>query len=190
MKNISYKSQLSRYKNIGNRNKKFDSLSAEDKRKEISLDSLNLIMSQKISGSDGTYWNSYLIDFGLKNIDIYTNRKDKKISKIFQKNLLEDLPEECKVCARGALMLSTIRLGNSINPRIDSYFNGSKTSVKGFDMFSFKRMEEEYENDHYQLPYASNTTSKLANILCNIIANGDFNILDKKDYLDLWDLKL
>lgn len=166
---IKYQSKLSRFKNIDNRNKAFDSLSDEDKRKEIAWDSLQLILSKKISASVGCYWSGSMLDIDSEGKD-------------FQSTLLHELPE-CKVCVRGAMMLSQIRLGNSIDSTDGNRDDGSINNIKGFSMNDFFKMEEEYEHLVYNLPYNNNSDEKIANICCNIIVNGNFNIKDKTDYL-------
>lgn len=171
---IKYKSKLSRYKNVTNRNKAFDKLSDEDKRKEIAWDSLQLILNEKIEGSRGFYWSDNLYNFSKRYSDN---------SKEFQQKLIKELPG-CTVCARGALMLSQIRLGNELSYEKDKDIHkGNENIIKGFNFSSFINMEYEYEHDAYHLPYYHHTTEKLANIMCNIIANGDFNLKDKTDYL-------
>lgn len=166
---IKYKSKLYRFKNIDSRNKAFDSLSDEDKRREIAWDSLQLILSEKVSASLGEYWSN-----GLFSIE--------GDSKTLQKILLNELPE-CRVCARGAMMLSQIRLGNSIDSSDGYREQGTDENIKGFSMNDFYNMESEYENCQYRHPYNYNTDEKLANICCNIIVNGNFNTEDKTDYL-------
>lgn len=195
---IKYKSVLSRIKNIEKRNIAFDALSDEDKRKEVAWDALQLILNDNIKGSLITdkfrYWSSNLTD--IDGVD----------SKDFQLKLVKKLPERCNVCARGAVMLSCIRLGNSIDAGSYSRTNGldsmDKSIAKGFSTESLLLMERVYENspigDYEHLPYVKGSdltcnsikvreqrTKLLANILCNVIVNGYFNIDDCGNYLIL-----
>lgn len=170
--NINFNSVLQQIPNLEERNIAFDAMDDQSKRQEIAWDCLQLILSGKISGSFREYWSDSLHDIGTLD------------SKDFQKILNDNLPN-CKVCARGGMMLSMIRLGNSINSDCDSKYDGDRSIIKGFDMDSFENMELEYENNHYVHPYEKHTTDKLANICCNVIVNGNFNTEDKTDYLIL-----
>jgi hypothetical protein len=171
--NITYKSVLQKIKNIEERNKAFDELSDEGKRLEIAWDALKLLKTDIITPSIGYYW-------GYKLEDIAEKSKD---SKAFQKELNDvSSYKKCSVCARGAVMLSLIRLGNKVIP---SYYAGygTESNVRGFYMASMEMMEEEYENSLYEHPYENNTKEKLMNILCNVLVNGDFNEKDTTNYL-------
>lgn len=174
---LNFKSKLSRFKNIENRNKAFDALSAKDKRKEIAWDALQMILSEQIKGSYGCYWNSPFHDV----LNTTTTSKELQ-QRLLELNYKEN---DCKVCARGAMMLSQIRLGNSVKPSHPSATDGSSTTIKGFSIQSFQAMEAEYERSVFEHPYRFNTTEKLANICCNIIVNGNFKVNDTKNYLIL-----
>jgi hypothetical protein len=196
MKNIPFESKLQGIADISKRNKAFKALSDVNKRKEIAFDALTLLLQEKIVAQAGIYW-----DVELKEIkDSVNNSKD------FQKSLcdLSSIKDgECGVCARGALMLSTIRLGNEISPDDSDVANGSEDIIKGFDIDSFLEMEEEFEGTNvedewgddedeplYNLPYEAGTNKKLACILGNVIENGYYNTSDDTDYVKLWKLKL
>ena len=172
--NIPFKSRLQCIVDIQERNNIFDSLSDEDKRKEIAYDLLYLILSGIVSGSCRKYWSDNLISIESSNLQIP-----------FTTNL-----PRCEVCARGGMMLAQIRLGNHINSEGDCRYDGGIDNLKGFSMESFIDMESEYEYDSYCTPYKHNTTRKLANITCNVIHNGDFNTDDKTDYLTKWDINI
>ena len=166
-----YKSQLTHITDIEARNKAFNALSKSDKRKEIALDCLNLTLSGKIKAAIGEYWSHELECINPKN------------AKLFQFELVNNLPE-CQVCARGGMMLSQIRLGNSISPKNEDRMDGENQKLlKGFTYESFEKMESEYEWSHYKHPYYHRTTQKLQNICLNVIYNGDFKPEDKTDYL-------
>jgi len=160
----------------------FDKLTNRQKRQEIAFDALNLLLSNVIIAQSGSYWGGKLNDIQNKS----TNEKD------FQENLCKiKTKEECFCCARGALMLSTIRLGNSISPNSPSISDGDENNIKGFNYIDFREMEAEFEGYDYNGSfYDEGSNKKLANILCNIIANGNYKIKDEKDYITLWELKV
>jgi len=81
------------------------------------------------------------------------------------------------------MMLSQIRLGNSIASNDLKREKGSLGNIKGFSLKDFFLMEREYEHSSFKHPYFANTQEKLANICCNILANGNFDIHDDTDYL-------
>ncbi len=176
---ITFKSLLDPIKDIDKRNKKFASLSDEGKRLETAWEALKLITSgiAEPAGRDGIsfYW-----DHRLKET---FNRTAS--SKELQEEFLN--LQSCTVCERGILTLSRIRLGNGIDPCIYSEVavaDGFEEKARdGFSLFSFQQMETEYERTTYWHPYLNNTSEKMANILCNVLVNGDFNTEDKTDYL-------
>lgn len=134
-------------------------------------------MKDQLKGSSGHYW-----DNDLKRI-----ANSSKTPEVFQKRLLTwtDDIEYCTVCARGAMMLSQIRLGNEVDP-VKSYWScdeGNEEIIKGFSMDDFENMEQEYEDCEFEHPYEDNTTEKLKNICLNILVNGNFNTEDQTDYL-------
>jgi len=171
--NITFKSLLQPIKDIQKRNKYFDYLDDEGKRLEIAWDMLQLLVNEKLEaiGVAVAYWSSWF----------KTGIEELSDSKSIQKYLCEELPT-CRVCARGGLMISQLRLGNSINYNyhIDS---GRPEFIKGFIIEDFVHMENEYERGKYEHPYYNGSTEKLMNICCNILVNGNFNIDDKTDYL-------
>lgn len=181
--NIPFKSTLSRFKNIKNRNKAFNELSDIEKRREIAYDALMLIINCGIRGSSGHYWNSKL----LRIVDKSENNKD------LQNNLITIFQEKfsCSVCQRGLLMISRIRLGNSVGPS-DEFDRGDVRTLNksGFDIESFEALEKEYEIGTWSTPYTNHSTEKLANLCCNIIENGDFDTDDKTDYLTHWSIQI
>lgn len=170
--NIEFKSVLSKYTDINKKNKHFQELTDEGKRLEIAWDCLQLIIQETVKGSHGYYWNT---DLKYKAI---TLRSAKELHLFLNYNL-----PNCEVCARGGMMLSQIRLGNNIKPSYVNIDNGNANSIEGFSMYNFIEMELEYENNRYNHPYDNNTTEKLANICCNVLVNGNFNIKDTTNYL-------
>lgn len=181
---IKFKSLLAGIKDIEERNKAFYKLTKQQKRQEIAWDCLNLIVRGTVKGARGAYWNNRLIRLAKKT----------ETSNELQKMLVDNLPT-CAVCARGGMMLSQIRLSNKLKPNFtcgiegkdkmfdSSITNGSDEKVKSFTMGDFYKMEKEYEYCEYEHPYGIKSTNKLANICCNVIVNGNFNISDKTNYL-------
>lgn len=169
--NITFNSVLQPIKNIEERNKAFDELTDEGKRQEIAWDALQLVINEKVGAALRVYWSSALSCITAEN------------SKAFQQILINELPTDCYVCQRGLVMLSTIRLGDSILPNDDYREHGSSENLKGFSLFDMLIMEAEYEYSEFNHPYPNNSSEKLANICCNILVNGNFNPNDKTDYL-------
>lgn len=168
------KSVLQNIKDIEERNKVFHSLSDEDKRKEIAYDLYLLVKNEKVDGSEGMYWSNDLLNIKAKN------------KEEFQLKLNDSLPE-CSVCARGGMMLSRIRLGNTFSCNDPGRSGGNSTfhdaNLVSFSLYSFRKMELEYECSEFSHPYEENSREKLMNICLNVINNGDFNELDTTNYL-------
>lgn len=173
---LPYKSKLSRFKDINKRNIKFKSLSLEDQKKEIALDVLNLLSTENINASISCYMSFY--------DDVY-QCNDKEIFKLLNDNeFFNKINNDygCQVCARGAMMLSTIRLGNSIDPSNDVRFDkGDEYNQEYFTFNEYNDMEYQYE--HGTEPYYHNTNGLLANIFLQIVHTGTFDIENKTDYL-------
>jgi hypothetical protein len=172
--NIDFKSSLSKIKNIEERNAAFNKLTDEEKRLEIAWDALNLVLSETVSPSYGEYWSNNLWN-------IKYSSKDSKELQINLNNLKKEV--YCAVCARGLCMVSQIRLGNNIDPDNGGVISGSEDTLNGFSMESFRNMEDEFESVFFSHPYRTNTREKLANMMCNVLVNGDFDIHDRSDYL-------
>ncbi len=176
---IEFKSVLEDITDINKRNKRFKSLSEEGQRLETAWEALKLVVNNIADPSthaeEYRYWNRELL-----NIVIYSHTSEE-----LQKNLLK--VKKCTVCARGIMTLAKIRIGNNVDPVFNTETDiarGCNDSTRGgFSFFDFKKMEIEYEFNEYGHPYCHNTKEKLANILCNVLVNGNFNIDDKTDYL-------
>lgn len=178
--NITYKSVLSGIKNIDNRNKAFNELDKQSQRMEIAWDALKLITQNIIKANLCGYWDGKISEISLSEIN----------AKKFQQELLKtNNLQNCEVCARGIMMLSLIRIGNTLDPRFDNVRSGSSDSIKGFTIDNFLEMENEYECGVFNHPYHTNTEEKLANICCNILINGNFNTKDKKNYITVKNTK-
>lgn len=187
MKNF-FTSKLKDIKDIKERNRVFNfELSDEEKRKEIAWDSLNLVINGVLTAHRSGYWEEALV------------RKTKNLSsEALQDKLLciETNKDECMVCARGAIMVSQIRLGNELSTEnLDSQKvangegnDGSFDILKGFGSKSFLHIEAEYENNSDIYPI--HTPHNLANIFCNIITHGDFDPKDRTDYLEKYQVKI
>ena len=181
MINIPFKSKLQDIVDLDAKNDKFATLSKEEKRREIAFDSLKLIISEKIVGNPYGYWNTTL-----------HNIKDKSDGSKDLCRRFHNLPKkQCMVCAKGAVMVSQIRLGNNIRPTIRGIDSGRKDILEGFSTHDMDKMESIYEGwSPKKHPYQPDTTQLLANIMCNVIANGKFKVKDTTDYLKLWNLEI
>ncbi len=167
---FEFKSELQHIKDIEERNVQFKALNKKQKCKEIAYDCLLLTLGGKVCGSYQAYWSDNL------------EAIEKPDAKAFQEKLVNKLPK-CSVCARGGMMLSQIRLGNSIHSNEYYRCKGDVQIIQGFTMSNFLEMEDEYERNTYKHPYKHNTTKKLQNICLNVIHNGKFNTDDPTDYL-------
>lgn len=168
--NIEFKSVLQPIKDIKARNQAFRELTDEGKRLEIAWEALQLVLSDKIHPAVGCYWSNNLWEI------------EAPTAHGFQQKLINKLPK-CEVCQRGLIMLSTIRIGNSVSSDDWGRDEGHRHNISGFDMEDMKDMEKEYEHGYFEHPYETHTKEKLANICCNILVNGNFNTDDKTDYL-------
>lgn len=174
--NIEFKSLLTGL-TIEQRNHKFNKeLTKEGQRLEIAWDALQLVTKGVLKANNHGYWN-------YKIFNLLQGEDSKTTQLILNKNnILKE--NKCEVCQRGLMMISQIRLGNQLCMANDfNIENGDKNIIKGFTIDSFYRMEQEYEYSKYNHPYNNRTEEKLANICCNILVNGDFNLDDKTDYL-------
>lgn len=177
---IPYKSKLPSIKSIKSRNKVFKTLTSEEKRKEIAYDALNIILTGNVTPIRLDYWSKELYDIRCKT------------PAEFQELLYTKLPK-CSVCQRGLMMLSVIRLGNEVSST-NMFRNDGNNGIlksKGFDVETFIDMEHQFEGwSDKKSPYEKRSLKKMANICCNIIANGNFTTKDLTDYLTLWDIKI
>jgi hypothetical protein len=183
---IPFTSKLSRFRNLERRNKAFHALTPRQQRREIAYDALILLLTKKLypagyGHTDKNYWGGSL---------------DKIVAPIrtsaqLQRAFCDSLNRNCQVCQRGALMVSQIRLGNQVDPLNDYYMDcGDATLVKGFSLSDFKMMEKVYEGHLTLGPYSRNTPEKMANILCNVISNGNYLRHDERDFVKKWKLNL
>jgi len=173
--NITFKSVLSKYPNtvkgIEERNEHFNSLDPQSQRLEIAWDALQMVLKEQVFAHYSGYWSE-----DLQRVE----GTSKELQRVFNKQLKS---MNCQVCQRGLMMLSQIRLGNDIDSTDSCRRFGNSDNLKGFSLKSMQWMENEFEHCSYGHPYRFNTEEKLANICCNVLVNGDFNIDDKTDYL-------
>ena len=173
---LEYKSILIGIEDVKKRNKKFHSLNTSNRRKEIALDVLSMLDQHDIVASSGCYWNR----------NLQNTLDDASSSQELQELLLDSsiyTSLNCEVCARGAMMLSTIRLGNRINPRDSFVDQGDEGNQKHFTTTMFHEMEYVYE--HLRKPYQHNSKESLANIYLQVVQTGKFSECNKTDYLEL-----
>jgi hypothetical protein len=167
MLQIPFQSKLQPIFNIAERNIAFQQLTDEEKRREISYDLLILLLHNDIQPSWGAYWDGYFADAA----------SNTKTPEELQNHLLRlgknrgvDL-FECKVCARGGMMLSQIRLGNHVDPEADKLDSGSEDILDGFTVDEFLDMEHVFEGHDYKFvklhPFKMNTQARLVNICLN-----------------------
>lgn len=160
---------------IEEKNKKFYELTEEGQRLEIAWDILNLVKLGVIKASFGEYWDKETEEKYHK-----TNMSAKELCISLNKI------KSCEVCGRGALMLSRIRIGNKLSSSefsIDGINRNKESCVEAFSVEKLYDIEDEYENSYFGHPYESNSNEKLANIMCNILVNGNFNKRDRKNYI-------
>lgn len=184
---ITFKSLLDPIKDIDKRNKKFASLSNEGKRLEIAWEGLKLIIAGMVTPSGiRTTDGSRAVAFWDENLKRIAEKK-RENSRALQQAFLAI--SECEVCERGLITLAKIRIGSAvlIDERdlflLSTERGDNPTSRDGFDLSSLELMEAEYETREFKHPYNNRTIKKMANILCNVLVNGDFDIYDKTDYL-------
>lgn len=171
---FTYASKLDHIQDIEERNQAFDQLTEEEQRKEIAWDVIKLVEAKTITASHGCYWGG-----DLHEINTQVQNRIITTSKEVQKQVLK--VQKCSVCARGAAMLSQIRLSNNVCDNDVSC--GNDENVKGFTMSAMHDMENEFEHSSHYLPYDENSDEKLINIFLNVIHNGDFDTSDDTDYL-------
>lgn len=166
---------------VAERNKQFESLSTNEQHIEIALDFLSMVdLGLIVKQAGGGYWESQ---------NLYDITCGEELSpEEFQAALLEidQKKEACMVCARGAFMLSRIRVGNTFGNRVNYIDMGDEDM--GLDVWMLKAMENVYEgwsmNVYPQPPYPHKSLELLVNIYLNIISNeGVFDGQDNKDYL-------
>jgi hypothetical protein len=177
---IPFTSQLQDVKDLDERNKLFAAMTKLQQRKEIAYDGILAVLAEQVAASYGAYWRDSLI----------RKFEDSHDSKDLQKNFC-DIPAgaSCELCQRGLVMLSRIRLGNSVDP---NKYSGRQVSNAGVqDSFSehvLLKMEYEFESNTHAHPYGTNSNRKLINTMCNVLANGTFRTSDRTDYIVLWEI--
>ena len=177
--NITFKSLLQPIKDVAKRNEAFKNLTQEGKRLEIAWEALQLLLSETIKPAGEGRRSSFYWSERLDNILWKT-----KSSTDLQNKLLKE--KNCRVCARGAITLSKIRLGNAVD--MSASFTkincgSEQTARDGFSSQSMEQMEAQYEKCRYMGTFAMNTKENMANILCNVLVNGNYKPRDKTIYI-------
>lgn len=175
---IPFKSKLTK-KTIELNNEAFEKFSKTQQRKEIAYDALMLIVKGIATTLSGGYWGE----------DLHNIKDASLSSSAFQCNLLKiDEKTNCSVCQKGLMMLSQIRLSNSLHPADSGITNGSHKGRKGFSENAFDQMEEDFEgwSRAINTTYKPGSSKLQANICCNVIANGDYKPKDETDYIKKW----
>jgi hypothetical protein len=180
MGTIPYTSKIQHIKDLKERNRAFDALSASNKRREIAYDAALLVMQGHVDTSYGFYWD--------RN---FSNKVEHlKSASELQEFLNHPKNLQCAVCQRGLLMISQIRLGNKLEPTRYNLACGEPGILQGFKIGDFEEMESSFENNAFGIIYESNSQEHMLNICCNVIKNGNFQSNDKTDYLTEWGLKV
>jgi hypothetical protein len=156
-------------------------------------------LQKKLNNKGFQQFTGYIVD-STRNFEFEDLREFKKLnSKEFQKLICNQIESStCEVCARGAIMLSKINLGNDttvkeFNSAGARYFSKEGyQSLSAFSVDILELIEKIYEADEYdrrklkyQCRYPRHSNHLLANIFCNVLVNGDFNENDHTDYLIL-----
>jgi len=176
---LNYKSKLDQFKNIDKKNEAFHALSKLERRMEIALDIIGLLELDHIIPAGGGYWSSPL-KLGKQKCNTPTELQ--------QFTLNTERYSGCHVCARGAMMLSTIRLGNKLEPNAYGITDGNDSTQNHFPESIYSTMENVYEDafNSYSKPYKANSPECLANIFLQVIQReGKYALSNKTDYLKI-----
>jgi len=185
MKNIPFKSKLSRYKNIKNRNKAYDKMDPEQQRREIAYDVIKSVLS-------GSYIPRLKSGYIGSNLRLKMYREEDPAA--FQMLAIE--AEPCKVCAIGGVMLSMIKLGNKFSCEDHGWNNGGAedeklTGFKNDDLTVLEDVFEGWDNHKHKTgldPYNANKT--IINMMLNVIVNGKFLKTDTSNYIEKFKVNL
>lgn len=169
-RNTLPKSKLSRFKILKNRNKAFDKLSVREQMIEVCLDVLQQVISKKYRGTNhiDDVISRYVDNITLISLQNFVLGKDNR-SEAGQE-FLHNYGRTCAVCARGAMQLSTLRMGNHIDPTKSKFSKGNDESL--FKPVFYIAMEIVYENSSISLDRFKiyhNTNEMLFAIYYNLI---------------------
>jgi hypothetical protein len=182
---LPYKTQLG-ISDIKERNKAFHALEIKDRRKEIALDTIELVFTDQIVASNGEYWTEKFRE----QVDLLETPEE--LQKLTLKGLMTN-SEPCEVCARGAMMLSTIRLGNELSPASDQLCKGTKNNQLHFEYEMYRDMEGMYEADgYYHDIYESNSVEMLLEIFIQVVFTGEYDPDESSDSLrnsNIWNFE-
>lgn len=185
---IPYESKLSGIKDLEKRNEAYKELSIADKVREIGFDMLDNFITGRLKkqpSSSFVYWPSLLV----------TEFKSIQDPKEFQQRLEQKQNEIlCSVCARGALMVSRIKLGNHICGGNTNFMDGEDecTGESILEEFTYRQlsdMEYLYEDNGF-IRYEKRTPECIAAIAASLIQNGVFDKNDETDYLKIWQVDI
>lgn len=192
---LKYKSQLSSIKDIDEKNAVYQSLSKQEQKFEVCLDVIYLLAKKQLYPTTGTYWGRIYkngIPFFIQ--DIKDNNK-------LHHELLNLQNSQCEVCIRGAIMISTIRSGNTFSTQDPDITHGSENN-NPFELKELIEMEGVFEKffgvdcDKYYVqntygkgindinfPYEVGSPEFVANVFLNVLHNGEFDLFNFTDYL-------
>lgn len=185
---IPFKSKISHITDVAERNKAFEALVDSEKRQEVALDIINNYSLGFIKEQHGSqYWPPNFANDGRR---LETSEELQSFVIANGKGIL------CNVCARGAIMVSRIILGNNISPDA-SFYDGDSRVVEGqfvnpaseFSDGLLMDVERYYENYGF-IRYRRKTPECIAALAANILANGDFIHKDETDYLIEWEIQI
>lgn len=188
--NFPFKSTLDIIEDIQARNVAFHKLDAETQRKEIAYDLYKLVMAGLVHNSYCSYWSGTF----LHNSNNATTPSELHA---YLNTIADGVhTHKCTVCARGGMMLSQIRLGNTLDPHDQNLTTGAEYNLIGFTLQEFNSMEHLYEGRAFydarvkNHPHYPNSKARLVNICLNVIVNGEFNMDDTTDYLNKFNITL
>jgi len=184
---IPYKSKLSHITDVAERNTAFDALTSEEKRKEVAFDVLNRYSVGLLKKQESSmYWpNNIVKEF-----------QKLQTAEELQAAVIARHTEICDVCARGAVMISRIMLGNKITPNQSFYDGDGESDGYKYEMPApeldddFLRVIEKNYETYGFIRYRKRTPECIAALMANIVQNGYFKWDDETDYLVLWEVEI
>lgn len=199
---LPYKSVLRSIVDIEERNNAYWKLDRQSQKFEVCIDMLTLMEQNIIVPDPRSYWGTFEFGDGeVIDFEFEDPKEDYIEASKFQERLCNIDNSKCQVCQRGAVMLSTIRLGNRLSADSRNVSKGDESN----NPFSFQELIEmeglfedfyrvNFDEDLFyytyekitsdmQFPYSSGAEECMVNMCLNVLYNGDFDILDTTDYL-------